>query len=517
MCEYAHAMGNSVGNFKDYWEIIDRYPNLQGGFIWDWVDQGLLTTNAKGDTIFGYGGDFGPPGTPSDGNFLLNGIVFPDRRLHPSAIEVKKVYGYVDVEAVDLESGVVAVTNDYDFIGLDNMTLHWSVTADGVTLESGTIPELDIAAGETEQLTIPLSPIEPEPGVEYFLDFSFRTKSAAGLLPADHEVAWEQLPLPFSAPLATLPLSDLPPLQLEETDSTVSVAGADFSIAFDKRAGVLTSYSYKGTELILNGPVPNFWRPPTDNDFGGGWQRKLAVWREAGAERTVRSVRLERPSPRAVRIETTADLKAGASKYTTTYTILGDGEVIIENHFLPGEPGLPRLPRFGMQMTLPRQFSNIQWLGRGPHESYWDRQASAAVGLYEGTVSEQFHPYIRPQETGNKTDVRWMALTNDQGVGLLVVGLPLLSMSALHFTIDDLDPGEEKQQIHAGELVERDLVNLNIDYKQMGVGGINSWGVTALPEYSLPYQEYRYGFRLRGVAPGDGSPAALSKRSYERP
>jgi beta-galactosidase len=230
----------------------------------------------------------------------------------------------------------------------------------------------------------------------------------------------------------------------------------------------------------------------------------------------VRTVAVVRAGPPEVRIRTWARLEAGRSTYSTLYTILGNGEITVENHFVPRDEGLPRMPRFGMQMTLPREFSHIQWYGRGPHESYWDRKAGASVGLYEGTVAEQFHPYVRPQETGNKTDVRWMALTNDAGTGLLVVGMPLLSAGALHYTIDDLDPGEQKQQRHAGELVERDLVSLNIDHRQMGVGGVNSWGTTGLSNYSLYYQEYQYTFKLRPFSAEDGSPDALAKERYER-
>jgi beta-galactosidase len=516
MCEYAHAMGNSVGNFVDYWEIIDRYPNLQGGFIWDWVDQGLLTTNQEGDTIFGYGGDFGPPETPSDGNFLINGVVFPDRRPHPSLWEVKKVYQYIDVEAVDLNRGVIEITNDYDFKSLDDVMLIWLITADGVPQQSGRIIDLELAAKESRELTIPFQPFDPKPGIFYFLKLSFRTGQESDLLPMGHEVAWEQFRLPFHRTAEVIPLNRLPKLKLRDGQDVATVTGDDFSVSFDKQAGVLTSYKYRGTELILSGPRPNFWRAPTDNDFGGRWQKKLAVWRLAGDERVVPEVVIDKLNAREVRIRTTAELEAVNSTYTTFYTILGNGEIIVESHFEPGDTALPRMLRFGMQMTLPKQFSNIQWFGRGPHESYWDRKAGAAIGLYSGTVAEQFHPYIRPQENGNKTDVRWMALTNDEGTGLLVVGMPVLSMSALHYTIDDLDPGAEKQQRHAGELVERDLVNLNIDYKQMGVGGINSWGTTALAKYSLQYQEYNYAFRLRGLSQEDDSPDTLSRKRYER-
>jgi beta-galactosidase len=515
MCEYAHAMGNSVGNFTDYWEIIDKYPKLQGGFIWDWVDQGLLTTNANGDTIFGYGGDFGPPDTPSDGNFLLNGVVSPDRRPHPSLWEVKKVYQYIDMEHFNIRGRTVTVTNDYDFKTLDDVMLIWSITGDGIPLQSGRITDIDLGPKESREIEIPFQLFSPKRGTLYFVKFSFRTKEATELLPLGHEVAWEQFRFPLYLAADVLSLKDLPKLNLEESESVATVSGDDFSVSFDKTAGLLTSYKYRDVELLLSGPQPNFWRAPTDNDFGGRWQLKLAVWRHAGANRTLRDVVVEKVNDRQVRIVTTSDLETGNSTYTTSYTVLGSGEVVVESRFVPGDTTLPRMPRFGMQMTIPRQFSNVKWFGRGPHESYWDRKAGAPIGRYQGTVAEQWHPYVRPQENGNKTDVRWMALTNREGAGLLIIGMPVLSMSALHFTIDDLDPGESKAQRHAGEMVERDLVNLNVDFKQMGVGGINSWGPTALPKYSLPVDEYTYGFRLRPFTAEDGPPDALARQRYK--
>jgi beta-galactosidase len=516
MCEYAHAMGNSVGNFVDYWEIIDRYANLQGGFIWDWVDQGLLTTNENGDTIFGYGGDFGPPGTPSDGNFLMNGVVLPDRRPNPSLHEVKKVYQYIRVEPSDLVRGLVEIHNRYDFRGLGDLTLAWTVIADGVPQQSGAVNEFDIAAGERQRMRLPIRRFEPVPGVEYHLNLAFTTTEATDLIPEGHEVAFEQFPLPIETPVTASSIESLPPLQVIDDETSITITGNDFSLALDKNEGVITSYVFRGNELILTGPRPNFWRAPTDNDFGGRWQKTLSIWRDAGERRTVRSVTVMQDGPNVVRIRARSRLEAGRASYSTLYTILGNGAVTVDNHFEPRDEGLPRMPRFGTQMTLPREFANVQWYGRGPHESYWDRKAGAPVGLYRGTVAEQFHPYVRPQENGNKTDVRWMALANDEGVGLLVIGLPLLSMSALHYTTDDLDPGEEKAQRHAGELVERDLVNLNIDYKQMGVGGITSWGPTGLPRYSLYYGEYQYSFTIRPFSVEDGPPATLARQAFAR-
>jgi len=509
MCEYAHAMGNSVGNFKDYWDVIRRYEVLQGGFIWDWVDQGIRTTGASGQPFFAYGGDFGPPGTPSDGNFCINGIVAADRAIHPSAWEVKKVYQPVDLTSDDPGAGDVTIANGYDFRALDGLDLVWAVLEDGTPVESGTLPAPAVAPGARSAVKIPFRPIQPEPGAEYHLDVSIRRRVAEPLVPAGHEIAWEQFPLPVAATEA--PQAAAPPLEVREIPGAIEVSGPDFRARFDRGRGTLVSYVYRGTELLRTGPRPDFWRAPTDNDFGGQWQMKLRVWRDAGERFQAESVAVARPDGSTARIEVGGSIPAGPSPYRVSYTVRGDGVITADVHMTPGGAELPRLPRFGMEMTLPAGFEDLQWFGRGPRESYWDRQAGARVGRHAGTVAAQAHPYVRPQETGNKTDVRWMAVRDARGAGLLVAGLPHLSVTALHYTTADLDEGEEKIGRHAGEIPARDFVRLNVDGRQMGVGGVNSWGPTALPEYSLPYGEHRYRFVVRGLAPGDD--AALVARA----
>jgi beta-galactosidase len=516
MCEYAHAMGNSVGNFADYWAIIERYPVLQGGFIWDWVDQGLLTHNAAGRTIVGYGGDFGPPGTSSDGNFLINGLVSADRQPHPSLWEVKRVYQSVRTEPVDLPRGRIAVTNGYQFRDLANVALVWTILADGVPADSGRVDALGLAAGERRELTLSLPELAPVPGVEYLIELSFRTMVAEGLLPADHEVAWEQVVLPVAVPAAAIASATAAPLAIERGDTLVLIRGDGFSVGFDVRNGDLRSYEYRGRELIHEPPKPSFWRAPNDNDFGGEWPTALALWKSAGDRWEFRRVRVEQIAPHEVTVSVLGRIRPVGARYDVTYRILSTGDVVVEVHFQPERDTMPRMPRFGMRMAMPPGFDGITWYGRGPHESYWDRKVGARVRRFTGTVTGQFHPYVRPQETGNKTDVRWMAVSDESGVGLLLVADSLLSLSALHFTIGDLDPGPEKAQRHAGDLTPRAETYLNVDYRQMGVGGTNSWGVTALPQYSLPYGEYRYRFRLRGIGPDDPAPDELARQSLER-
>jgi beta-galactosidase len=290
------------------------------------------------------------------------------------------------------------------------------------------------------------------------------------------------------------------------------VRGPHFELALDRWSGQILSYRYRNTDLLLAGPRPNFWRPPTDNDYGARLQERLRVWKDAASFMRVGDPEIIPSGTSTVEIRFPGVLpSADSAGYTTTYTVRGNGEVLVEGHMRPGPGELPMLPRFGMRMELPESFRHLQWFGRGPHESYQDRETGARVRLYEGLVADQLHPYVRPQETGNKTGLRWIALRNDDGVGLLVQGDTLLSASALNVAQEDLDEGPQKHQRHAGELVPRNLVALNVDYRQMGVGGINSWGALPLPQYTLPYGEYTVRFLLRPFGPGDLPPWEMAR------
>jgi len=296
--------------------------------------------------------------------------------------------------------------------------------------------------------------------------------------------------------------------------------GLDFTYIFNLKKGHFVSLNYLDTELIKSGIkqetvpffcTPNFWRAPTDNDYGNKMPQRLGIWRNAGKNRIIERVESWQNSNRDISIEVEAVLPDVESKYITSYHIFGNGEIEVSNLFVPGKKGLPDLPRFGIQMSLGSEFDNISWYGRGPHETYWDRKSGAKVGIYRGKVKDQYHPYIRPQENGYKTDVRWLALTNKEGIGLLVGGDPLLSVSAHHFLTEDFDSGDKKRQRHTFDLKPRDLVNLNLDYKQMGVGGDTSWGARPHPQYRLPAQEYSYSFKLRPFSSKQISPMKLSK------
>jgi beta-galactosidase len=518
-------MGNSVGNFTDYWEIIDSYPALQGGFIWDWVDQGLFKVTEAGDSIWGYGGDFGPPGTPSDGNFLINGLVQPDRDPNPHYYEVQRVYQWIDAELVDPTSGLVRLTNDYEFKRLQDLVMDWQLLEDGVPVQGGLLAVPELEAQESGDLTVPLTPFERLPGAEYHLALNLLMDQEEGVLPSGTHVAAHQFSLGSAVPAAALDPSSLPSVEVETRGDRILVAGPEFGLEISGTTGEIRSFAHGGEELILTGPRPNFWRAPTDNDYGGRWQERLGVWKDAGPGVVMGPVEVTRLAPYAIRIEARGALAADAeARYDLTYTILGNGDVTVESSLTAGLEALPRMPRFGMRMQLPRALDHLRWFGRGPHESHWDRKAGTPVMTFEGLVADQYHPYVRPQESGNKTDVRWMAFRRgSDGPGLMVMAgggegetmgdYPYLSMSALHFAQEDLDDGPRKDQRHSGELEPRNLVAVNVDFRQMGVGGITSWGPTALPKYSLPYADYRYRFILRPLRPSD-DPVDLARMRY---
>ncbi len=514
LCEYAHAMGNSVGNLQDYWDVIERHEQLQGGFIWDWVDQGLLARTPGGREYWAYGGDFGPEGTPSSGNFCINGLVAPDRTPHPHAWEVKKVFQPVAVDPVDLALGMITIRNRYAFRSLDHLVGDWNVSAGSEIKAEGRIVPLDIAPHASRTVRLAIPSFHPEPGMEYFLNLSFRTRSVGRMLPEGYEVAWEQFRLPAFKPPTQTEMRKAGKLQRRQKDNLLILGGEDFTYAFDLIRGEWTSLVYAGTEVLIRGPAPNFWRAPTDNDFGNGMPQRQGIWKLAGLQRRTERVEYRQSSNRDVVIEVTFSLPPVKAYYRMTYNVFGNGDIIVEGRMFPIDALLPDLPRFGIQMILRPEFNRIQWFGRGPHENYCDRKTGAKVGIYQGLVADQYHPYLRPQENGNRTDVRWVALTNDRGIGLLAAGDPCLEISALHFLPEDFDPGPQKQQRHAVDLVPRELVTLNLDLGQMGVGGDTSWGARPHPQYTYPAKEYTYRFRLRPFSARQIDPEKLGRHRF---
>lgn len=514
-CEYAHAMGNSVGNLQDYWDVIEKYDVLQGGFIWDWVDQGLLTTNEEGEEFWAYGGDFGPDTVPSDGNFCLNGLVEPDRTVKPHLLEVKKVYQYIGFEPVDLQNGVFSIKNKYAFRNLSNFNFEWKVTGNGKVIKSGELENINLAPGESENVTVDVS-LQPEAGVEYFLNVSASLKEKDGLLEAGTELAAEQFELPFSVPEEMIAVAGMPEVSVNETGNEVVVSGEGFSVTFDKNAGLISSYKMGDHEFLKSGPVPNFWRAPIDNDFGNNLHKRSRVWRKAGETRQVESVSVNEKANVAevvYNFNLTNNDGDKIADYQSKYSVYGSGDVLVENYFKMTQDDLPEIVRMGMNLVMPREYDHLTWLGRGPHENYWDRKTSAFVGLYDGDVADLGWEYLRPQENGTRTDVRWAAVTNSEGYGLFFDGRPLLSVSAHHNLLEDFESmertdgrqveGVRVENRHTTDVKPRDLTSVNIDYKQMGLGGDNSWGAWTHDEYRLSDDEYSYSFRMKAITPED--------------
>lgn len=522
-CEYAHAMGNSVGNLQDYWDVIEKYDVLQGGFIWDWVDQGLLTTNDDGEEFWAYGGDFGPEDVPSDGNFCLNGLVNPDRQPKPHLLEVKKVYQYIGFKPVDLKTGTVSVRNKYAFSRLEEFDFFWEVSGNGKVVDEGRFSGLSVDPGAEEVVSIDYD-VQPELGVEYFLNIKARLKNDWTILNAGSELAAEQFKLPFFVPAPVMAVASMPELSIDETEQSVMLSGEGFVITFDKSAGVMSSYKRGEQELLESGPVPNFWRAPIDNDFGNDLHHRSRVWREAGKTRQVADVKVTRKTGQQADVFFRFDLVNEAGEkiaaYQSLYSVYGSGDVVVDNRFRMTEDELPEIVRMGMNLIMPRKYDQMTWLGRGPHESYQDRYTSAFVGLYKGSVADQYWAYLRPQENGNKTGVRWMAITDDAGNGLYFEGMPLLEVSAHHNLQEDFESMERTDgrhvdgvrvvNRHTTDVKPRDLTSVNVDYKQMGVGGDNSWGAWTHDQYRLTEKEYAYSFRMKAIGPDD-DPVAMKR------
>jgi beta-galactosidase len=500
-CEYAHAMGNSCGNFKEYWEIYRSNPRFQGGSIWDWVDQGMHKITPAGDTIYAYGGDYGAKDIMSDQNFLCNGVVNPDRKWNPHAYEIKKVYQNALITNKNVRTGDIEIFNDYFFTNLNFMYLEWSLIADGVVESKGRIDDLNIEPRQKKDVIIPFQ--MKDRNKEYFLNISLKSKEATALVPKDYEIAYEQFEVE-PGKLMNRATSKSNIRLTVANDQKVEVESVDFSATVDKLTGMIKSYKYQGKELMKSGVVPDFWRPMTDNDFGCGYPSKLKIWKTAADERVVKNVGSTVISNDEVVVTVEMDLPSVNATYSIDYNFFGNGAVKVKATYKPKNMTLPVLPAFGMRLTLDAAFDNMQWYGRGPFESYADRKSAARIGRYSNTIKGDLHPYVRPQEVGNKVDVRWFAISKADGDGLCFIGQPDLSISANHFMLEDLDAGDKKHNTHWNELKPRDLTTVNIDYKQMGLGGIDSWYSQPLEKYRLPSnQNYSYQFVIRPFKKGE--------------
>ena len=502
-CEYAHAMGNSQGGFKEYWDLIRKYPNLQGGFIWDFVDQSCRWKGKDGVMIYAYGGDFNRFDA-SDNNFCDNGLISPDRVPNPHMYEVGYFYQNIWTTPSDLSKGEVNVFNENFFRDLSAYYMEWQVLKDGKIIRTGRVDDLKIAPQETAKITLNIG--KTCTCKEWLLNVSYKLKNREGLLPAGFTVAKNQLTLnDYKAPsmdlknVETTNVATVVPQIIDNQYHYLIVKGNNFVAEFNKQNGYLSKYAVDGTEMLKEGAAltPNFWRAPTDNDMGAGLQNKYAAWKNPGLKLVSLNSKTENDQ---IVVNAEYDMKNVSAKLYLTYVINNEGAIKVTQKMTADKNAtVSPMFRFGMQMQMPKCFETVEYYGRGPVENYSDRNHSTDLGIYRQSVDEQFYSYIRPQETGTKTDIRWWKQLNAGGNGLKVVGDAPFSASALHYTICSLDDGEQKDQRHSPEVQKADLTTLIIDKAQMGLGCVNSWGALPLPQYMLPYGDYEFTFILTPV------------------
>ena len=496
-CEYAHAMGNSIGNLQQYWDAYEKYPCLQGGSIWDWVDQGLWKTDTEtGKKFFAYGGDFGD--APNDRSFCINGVVQPDRKPNPHAYEVKKVYQNIKVTAIDPKVGKYSVYNKYTFIPLDFVDINWQLTENGIVIDEGTKPCPAIPAGETQEVTVIPSVAKANGIGDFFLKISFTLKDKQSWAPKGYDIAWDQFELTYLNSETKIANARTAPTDINETDDSVVVSGKDYQITFCKKSGLLVGYKFKGEDLILDPLKPNFWRVPTNNDNGNQMPDRLRVWKDAGANAQLTDISVNKKDC-CLQIITTFSVIKDKADLVTEYKVFDKGDIVVTNK-LTSDKELPNIPKVGQQLTMPAEFVNAYWYGRGPWENYNDRNTGAAVGIYSEVVDEPEHMYVDVQEYGNKTDVRWASWLNKGGLGLLAVAADTIEISAWPWTQNDLCDNR-----HPFELPARDFITVNIDLGQMGVGGDNSWGARTHPEFCYPAgNDYNWSFTISPVKADTG-------------
>ncbi|WJH33516.1 DUF4981 domain-containing protein [Paenibacillus sp. CC-CFT747] len=494
LCEYSHAMGNSSGGLREYWELFDRYPVLQGGFIWDWVDQSLWAKTEDGTDYLTYGGDFGE--SPHDGTFCGNGVIFADRTISPKIHEVKACYQSVRFDGARLPEGVLGITNRYLFTDLSEFDFVWSVMANGEPVSEG---RREIIAAPGERTEVDVAEITKlaasgRAGQEYIAMFSFRLKESCTWAEKGHEVAFGQFILP-SPPISQVErLEPEKSVQIEEAGDFLTIKGEGFAVRLDQTTGELVSYTVQGTELIRTAPRPNFWRALIDNDRGNKLEERSGVWRTASLDR--RLVQFSYTAvPYEVEVKSLYALPTvPESRCTVGYTIHGDGRIDVHLTLSPGE-GLSEIPEAGLLLVMEGSYDRLSWYGRGPFENYADRKTGAKIGSYSGKVRDQWVPYLRPQECGNKTDVRWAAVTDESGAGLRFEGNPRFEFNALLFTPEEVEASD-----HAYKLPVSDKTVIRVMAGQMGVGGDDSWGARAHPQYTLyANRDYSLAFTLRGM------------------
>ena len=498
LCEYAHAMGNSTGNFQEYWDAIYNSRLLQGGFIWDWVDQGILTRDEQGRSYFFYGGDQGGHRWTHDENFCANGLVKADRTPHPGLNEVRKTYQPVYFTPYNLQANEIKLINHNQFTNLNAYDYNWTIIENGKPIAKGTFePSAKPHAETIVRLALP--ELEKKQGTEYFLNLQAVIRDATPMIPAGYVIASEQIQLPQSDYFSTKE-KVAGSLETEKTDNKITFRSGTVQGTIDLATGLLTEYSDQGHKLLEEMPLPNFWRAFTDNDHGEQYHIRANTWRAAGDNRKLKSVEIQENTSDKLIVKADYRLNDVDADYTLIYQVASDGAVTITSEIKMGENTFCDLPRFGLKMRLPLSLDTVTYYGRGPWENYADRKRSAFMGIYRNTVKELEFEYIRPQENGYRTDVRTLTLTGKDGYGIKIEAVEQpFCFSARHNLDEDLDPGLTKKQQHTVDIDPRPFIALNIDLAQRGVGGDNSWGAQPMEKYRLMDKNYRHTFRISPV------------------
>ena len=517
-CEYNHTMGNSGGNLSDYWDLIRKYPILQGGFDWDFVDQALHRNIVKPMSIlpykmnneelrkieYCYGGDYNKY-DPSDNNFNCNGIIGPDRQMNPHAYEVAYQYQNIWAKMVNAETGEVSVYNENFFRDLSNYALAWSLEEDGVETQNGTIADLDVPAQQTKNFTIPYDKSKIK-GKEVFLNIDFRLKEAEPLLTAGQVMAYAQLPVvtkqACSGDCSKMLAQGNGKKKMKlaaKKDNVVAVTTPNLTFKIDRSTGLISEYAYNGKSLLGEGGTlkPNFWRAPTDNDMGAGLQKKFKAWKNPQMNLKNIDVKKDKKT-NSVTILTSFDMPEVQGQMDITYVVFANtGAVKVTEDFKATEGAkVSDMFRFGMLMQMPYTMEKSNYYGRGPIENYSDRKDCMRIGVYTDDADNQYFPYIRPQESGTKSDIRWWKQTDATGLGLQVKSCTPFYASAIHFDTEELDDGDDKEQRHSFDLKKSKFTNLFLDSAHMGVGGENSWGAQPLEKYRVHYGNKTFTFTL---------------------
>lgn len=513
LCEYAHSMGNSTGNFQEYWDAFENNPRMQGGFIWDWVDQAVWKKSPGGLPYLAYGGDFGD--RPTNWNFCANGVVFADRTPQPALEEVKKAHQWIKWEAVDKEYNQIRIRNTYLYTSLNAFNIKWKLLNAGKEVQSGMLEPMNTGPGQTIVVKRPFSLPDIQAGDEYVWELSAQLKSDQKWATAGHEVAFAQF-IMSQKPAATISLDSYPPLVIEELPTNiVRIQSRDAVWMLDKLQGTIGSWYFQGEEMLVQGMQPNLWRTPTDNDEGGGERSFSTQWYAANLnmlQYQPKPPQIQLINPHVAKVSIQGMLKGNklSVPVTLTYHFYSSGDLGVQVD-IERPDACPPLPKVGTQWLLPSDMQQVQWYGRGPHESYWDRKTSARLGQYSSTVDQLHVPYIRPQENGNRADIRWMTISNTAGKGFFVNQTGKIDFSARNYTQENLNKAR-----HSYDLVPANLVTLNIDYEQSGLGGDDSWNPRTHPEYLLNGKQYSVAYRMRAVNLKEDKPEILSRYNLPR-